>query len=115
MGREAQGYAWANQAGAVFSNPFTSELAQDSETTSLILLRKWSCAFASLRDFWEKNRVALGSQAGRCCEKASASALASVFSTTHPSFAQRINPVIFCLSIRVYLGNPWLKCVISGL
>jgi hypothetical protein len=56
MGREAQGYAWANQAGAVFSNPFTSELAQDSETTSLIWLRKWSCAFASLRDFWEKKQ-----------------------------------------------------------
>ena len=27
MGREAQGYAWASQAGAVLSNPFASELA----------------------------------------------------------------------------------------
>jgi hypothetical protein len=36
-----QGYAWASQAGAVFSNPFASGLARDSENTSLILLRKW--------------------------------------------------------------------------
>ena len=33
---EAQGNAWASQAGAAFSNPFTSELARDSENTSLI-------------------------------------------------------------------------------
>ena len=56
MGREAQGYAWASQAGAVLSNPFASELARDSEIPSLILLRKWPCAFASRRDFWEKMR-----------------------------------------------------------
>ena len=31
---EAQGGAWASQAGAAFSNPSTSELARDSETTS---------------------------------------------------------------------------------
>ena len=31
----AQGGAWASQAGAAFSNPFTSELARDSEITSL--------------------------------------------------------------------------------
>jgi hypothetical protein len=43
----------------------------------------------------KKHRVALGFQAGMCCEKASASPLASVFSTTDPAFAQRINPVIF--------------------
>jgi hypothetical protein len=40
MGRDEQGYAWASQAGAVLSNPFASELARDSETPSLILLRK---------------------------------------------------------------------------
>jgi hypothetical protein len=40
--------------------------------------------------------VALGLQAGMCCEKASASPLASVFFTTHPAFAQRIKPVIYC-------------------
>jgi hypothetical protein len=43
MGRKAQGYAWASQAGAVLSNPFVSELAQDSEIPSPILLRKWPC------------------------------------------------------------------------
>jgi hypothetical protein len=36
MGRDAQGYAWASQAGAVLSNPFTSELERDSENPSLI-------------------------------------------------------------------------------
>jgi hypothetical protein len=36
MGRDAQGCAWASQAGAVLSNPFASELARDSENPSLI-------------------------------------------------------------------------------
>jgi hypothetical protein len=40
----------------------------------------------------------LACQAGRCCEKASASALASVFSKTDPAFAQRIKPVFFLSS-----------------
>ena len=56
MGREAQGYAWASQAGAVLSNPFASELARDSESTALIMLRKWTCAFAARRNCWEKMR-----------------------------------------------------------
>jgi hypothetical protein len=43
QGRETQGCSWASQAGAGFSNPFASELARDSETPSLILLRKWPC------------------------------------------------------------------------
>jgi hypothetical protein len=43
QGRETQGYAWASQAGVGFSNPFASELERDSETPSLILLRKWPC------------------------------------------------------------------------
>jgi len=64
--------------------------------------------------FGKKQWFAIGLQAGMCCEKASASPLASVFSTTHPAFAQRINTMIFGLPIRVYLGNPWLKCMISG-
>jgi hypothetical protein len=51
-----QGYAWASQAGAMLSNPFASELARDSEPPSLILLRKWPCACASLRNLWEKIR-----------------------------------------------------------
>ena len=94
MGREAQGYAWASQAGAVLSNPFASELARDCKTASLILLRKWPCflRFAQ-KSSGENNVVALGLQAGRCCEKASASVLASVFSKTNPAFVQRINPV----------------------
>jgi hypothetical protein len=46
--------------------------------------------------------VALGLQAGMCCEKASASPLASVFSTTHPAFAQRINP-LFSIFLSVYI------------
>ena len=64
------------------------------------------------RIFRKKHRFALGLQAGVCCEKASASQLASVFSTTNPAFAQRINPVLFGLPIRVYLGNPRLKNLI---
>jgi hypothetical protein len=35
----------------------------------------------------KKHQFALGFQAGRCCEKASASPLARVFSTTDPAFA----------------------------
>ena len=50
----------------------------------------------------------------KICEKASASGLASVFPTTNPAFAQRINPVFSVVLIRVYLGNRWFKCVISG-
>ena len=46
--------------------------------------------------------VALGLQAGMCCEKASASPLVSVFSTTNPAFAQRINPV-FSIFLSVYI------------
>ncbi len=86
MGRKAQGYPWASQAGAVLSNPFASELAWDSEIPSPILLRKWPCD-ASSEIFRKKHRVALGLQAGMCCEKASASGLASVFSATNPAFA----------------------------
>ena len=44
------------------------------------------------KSFGKNTGVALGLQAGRCCEKASASPLVSVFSTTNPAFAQRITP-----------------------
>ncbi len=98
MGREAQGYAWASQAGAVLSNPFASELARDSENPSPILLRKWPYD-ASSEIFGRKCGVAVGFQAGMCCEKASASPLVSAFSTTHPAFAQRIKPCVFYLPI----------------
>ena len=113
MGREAQGCAWASQAGDALSNPFASELARDCKTPSLILLRKWPCflRFAQDVENRKKHRVALGLQVGRCCEKASASALASVFSATDPALAQRINPSILSLLIRVYLSHPWLKCL----
>jgi hypothetical protein len=47
MDRDAQGCAWASQAGAVLSNPFASELARDSENPSPILLRKWPCILLS--------------------------------------------------------------------
>ena len=52
---DAQGCAWASQAGAVLSNPFASELARDSESTSLIMLRKWPCD-ASPEIFRKKHR-----------------------------------------------------------
>jgi hypothetical protein len=68
-----------------FSNPFAIELALDYETPSPILLRKWPC-FA--QESLEKFGVALGLQAGMCCEKASASGLASLLSTTDSAFAQ---------------------------
>jgi hypothetical protein len=55
-GRDTQGCAWASQAGAVLSNPFACELARDSESTALIMLRNWPCACASLRNLWEKIR-----------------------------------------------------------
>ena len=60
----------------------------------------------------ENTGLRLVCQAGRCCEKASTSELASVFCKTAPAFAQRIKPVIFGLPIRVYLGNPWLKSLL---
>ena len=106
MGRGAQGCAWASQAGAVLTNPLASELAQDSEIPSPILLRKWPYD-ASSEISRKKHRVALGLQVGMCCEKASASPLASVFSTTNPAFAQRINPVFsifLSVSIRAIRG-----------
>ena len=91
--QQTQGYAWASQAGAVLSNPFASELARDSE-----IHRPFCCANSPAlapraEIVGRKCGVALGLQAGMCCEKASASPLARVFSTTNPAFAQRINPV----------------------
>ena len=90
MGRKAQGYAWASQAGAVLSNPFVSELAQDSEIPSPILLRKWPCDASPWNFRVKKTGLRLACQAGRCFEKASASALASVFYKTDLAFAARM-------------------------
>ena len=47
----------------------------------------------------KKHWFAVCFQTGRCCEKASASPLASVFSTTDSAFVQRINTVIFYVSL----------------
>ena len=100
MGRDAQGCAWASQAGAVLSNPFASELARDSEIHRSFCYANGPASTSASK--WQKHRVALGLQAGRCCEKASVSALASVFSATDPAFAQRINPV-FSIFLSVYI------------
>jgi hypothetical protein len=76
--RDTQGYAWTSQAGAALSNPFTSKLARDCEkpiahsAPQMALLRPEISG--------KKHQFALGFQAGMCCEKASASPLASVFS-----------------------------------
>jgi hypothetical protein len=98
----------------VLSNPFASELAQDSQTPSPILLRKWPCDVSS-EIFGRNCGVALGFQAGMCCEKASASPLVSVFSTTNPAFAQRINTMIFlnfypCLSESSVVKKRSIRC-----
>jgi hypothetical protein len=45
----AQGRAWAIQAGAAFSNPFTIELARDRENTPLIRCADYP-AFRALRE-----------------------------------------------------------------
>jgi len=114
MGRDTQGCAWASQAGAVLSNPFASELARDCKPTSLILLRKWPCflRFAQ-KSFGENSGVALSFQARRCCEKASASPLVSVFSKTDPAFAQRINTLFYNFAIRENLSHPWSKAILT--
>ena len=94
MGRDEQGYAWASQAGAVLSNPFASELARDSEIYRPLCYSNGPALSLRAEIVGRKCGVALGLQAGMCCEKASASPLVSVFSTTNPAFAQRIKPVI---------------------
>jgi hypothetical protein len=43
---QARGYAWTSQAGAEFSNPFTSELARDCENTSPSRSRERPCFVA---------------------------------------------------------------------
>ena len=102
MGRDAQGCAWASQAGAVLSNPFASELARDSEIHRPLCYANGPALSLRAEIVGRKCGVALGLQAGMCCEKASASPLVSVFSTTHPAFAQRINPV-FSIFLSVYI------------
>ena len=113
MGSEAQGYAWASQAGAVLSNSFASELARDSEIHRSFCYANSPALSLSAEIVGRKCGVALGLQAGICCEKASASPLASVFSITDPAFAQRINPLfsnflsVYILAIRGLKNAPF--------
>jgi hypothetical protein len=100
--REAQGYAWASQVGDMLSNPFASELARDSENHRSFCYANGPALSLRAEIVGRKCGVALGLQAGICCEKASASPLASVFSKTDPAFAQRINPV-FSIFLSVYI------------
>ena len=112
MGRDAQGYAWASQAGAVLSNPFASELARDSETPSLILLRKWPCACASLRNLWEKTGLRLVSKRGCVVKMHPQARLRGSFSQ-HIQHSRSESTRVFYLPIRVYLSDPWLKKIYS--
>ena len=59
MGREAQGCAWASQAGDVPPNPFTSELARDCKTPPPILLRKWPCFLRLAQDVENRKNTGL--------------------------------------------------------
>ena len=56
---DTQGCAWASQAGAVLSNPSTSELARDCENTSLIRRADGPAALRA-EIFGRKYGVALG-------------------------------------------------------
>jgi hypothetical protein len=55
-GREAQGYSWASQAGAVLPNAFASELARDYEIYRPFCYANGP-AFCASRKMWkiEKN------------------------------------------------------------
>ena len=54
MGREAQGYAWASQAGDALSNPFASELARDYEIYRSFCYANGPAFCASRRNLLEK-------------------------------------------------------------
>jgi hypothetical protein len=85
MGK-AQGGAWASQAGAAFSNLFTSELARDCEIASLTRFAS-SPAFRALREMKKLPRIGLQKkhgahpvcQDGGVFEKASTNLLARGF------------------------------------
>jgi hypothetical protein len=62
MGK-AQGGAWASQAGAAFSNPFTSELALDCENTSLTRFASGP-AFRALREMKKLPRIGVQKKHG---------------------------------------------------
>ena len=85
MGK-TQGSAWASQAGAAFSNPFTIELARDCENTSLTRFASGP-AFRALREMKKLPRIGVQKKHGArlACrdsevfEKTSASLLARGF------------------------------------
>jgi len=85
MGK-AQGGAWASQAGAAFSNPFTIELARDFENTPPTRFASGP-AFRSLREMKKSPRIGIQKKSGArpACrdggffEKTSASLLARGF------------------------------------
>jgi len=60
---EAQGGAWASQAGAASSNLFTSELARDCENTSLTRFAS-SPAFRALREIKNLPRIGIQKKTG---------------------------------------------------
>ena len=62
MGK-AQGGTWASQAGAAFSNPFTSELARDCANTSLSRSASGP-AFRALREMKKLPRIGLQKKHG---------------------------------------------------
>ena len=59
----AQGSAWSSQAGAAFSNPFTSELARDCKNTSLTRFTS-SPAFRVLREMKKLPRIGFQKKSG---------------------------------------------------
>ena len=67
------GLRLAGQAGAEFPNPSTSELARDSEIHRPLCYANGPALSLRAEIVGRKDRVALGFQAGMCCEKASAS------------------------------------------
>jgi hypothetical protein len=99
---ETQGSAWASQAGAAFSNPFTIELARDFENTPPTRFASGP-AFRSLREMKKSPRIGIQKKSGArpACrdggffEKTSASLLARGFAKKAAPFAQRIHLVIF--------------------
>jgi hypothetical protein len=67
--REAQGYAWVSQAGAVLSNPFASELARDCEKSIAHFATQMALRFRS-EIFWRNTELHLVSLSEwKCIQK----------------------------------------------
>ena len=93
---EEQGRAWTSQAGAEFSNPFTSKLARNCENTSLSRSASGPAFSRFARDDWdgerEEHRVALGSPSGEMFWESIRRLACECLFKTAPPFAQRIKP-----------------------